>query len=67
MLTDLRSISDIGRITERLVEALEAPERMNRLREAARRTAVEKFDLKRVLLPRWLALFEDLIVGRRPT
>jgi hypothetical protein len=27
---------------------------------------VEQFDLKRVLLPRWTALFDDLIKGRRP-
>jgi hypothetical protein len=36
------------------------------LRSAARRTAVKHYDLKKVLLPRWTALFDDLINGRRP-
>jgi hypothetical protein len=39
---------------------------MKPLRDAARATAVEKFDLKSVLLPRWLTLFDDLIHHRRP-
>jgi hypothetical protein len=36
------------------------------LRQGARETAVQQFDLKRALLPRWMALFEDLVNGRRP-
>jgi hypothetical protein len=31
-----------------------------------RATAVGQFDLKRLLLPRWNALFDDLIAGRPP-
>ena len=53
-------------IASRIESALEHPERMQPLRDAARRTAVERFDLKKVLLPRWNALFSDLINGRRP-
>jgi glycosyltransferase involved in cell wall biosynthesis len=46
--------------------ALANPEKLAPMRRAARATAVEQFDLKRVLLPRWIALFDDLIAGRRP-
>jgi glycosyltransferase involved in cell wall biosynthesis len=55
---------------EQLASCIEAalanPEKLAPLRRAARATAVEQFDLKRVLLPRWIALFDDLIAGRRP-
>jgi len=54
------------KLANRIEAALDAPEHMRTLREAARRTAVTGFDLKRVLLPRWNALFDDLISGRRP-
>jgi hypothetical protein len=39
---------------------------MERIRAAARATAIKHFDLKNVLLPRWLRLFDDLINRRRP-
>ncbi len=53
-------------LAQRIEAALAQPERMQELRDAARATAVEQFDLKRVLLPRWRMLFDDLIHGRRP-
>jgi glycosyltransferase involved in cell wall biosynthesis len=53
-------------LANRIESALEQPERMRVLRNAARRTAVKHFDLKSVLLPRWNALFSDLLNGRRP-
>jgi glycosyltransferase involved in cell wall biosynthesis len=53
-------------LAERILYALERPDEMQVLRNAARSTAVEHFDLKNVLLPRWDALFDDLIHGRRP-
>jgi glycosyltransferase involved in cell wall biosynthesis len=53
-------------LANRIETALERSEKMQNLRNAARRTAIEQFDLKKVLLPRWLKLFEDLIEGRRP-
>jgi glycosyltransferase involved in cell wall biosynthesis len=53
-------------LAERIQAALEQPEKMQRLRTAARNTALEQFDLKNVLLPRWLKLFDDLINGRKP-
>jgi glycosyltransferase involved in cell wall biosynthesis len=57
---------DTGKIVDRIEYALEQPERMQPLRDAARLTAVREFDLKTVLLPRWMSLFDDLINGRRP-
>jgi glycosyltransferase involved in cell wall biosynthesis len=53
-------------LADRIEEALEQPGKMQRLRAAARSTALEHFDLKNVLLPRWLKLFDDLIDGSRP-
>jgi len=53
-------------LAHRIEAALAAPEQMRALRKAARATALAQFDLKRLLLPRWQALFEDLISGRRP-
>jgi glycosyltransferase involved in cell wall biosynthesis len=53
-------------LADRIEEALEQPGKMQRLRAAARSTALERFDLKNVLLPRWLKLFDDLIDGSRP-
>jgi len=57
---------DSSALAARIDEALQQPQKMQRLRNAARATAVERFDLKRVVLPQWLALFEDLTQGRRP-
>ncbi|MGA2189914.1 MAG: glycosyltransferase family 4 protein [Steroidobacteraceae bacterium] len=53
-------------LANRIEAALEQRDRMQAIREAARATAVEKYDLKRVLLPKWMALFDDLIHNRRP-
>jgi glycosyltransferase involved in cell wall biosynthesis len=53
-------------LANRIESALEQSEEMQVLRAGARRTAVESFDLKKVLLPRWLKLFDDLVNGRRP-
>jgi glycosyltransferase involved in cell wall biosynthesis len=53
-------------LANRIEAALDQPERMQTLRNAARAAAVKQFDLQRVLLPRWNALFDALINGRRP-
>jgi glycosyltransferase involved in cell wall biosynthesis len=53
-------------LANRIEAALAEPDNMQALRRAARATAVAQFDLKRLLLPRWIALFDDLIAGRRP-
>jgi glycosyltransferase involved in cell wall biosynthesis len=55
------------KLANRIEAALDQPEQMRALRKAARATALSQFDLKRLLLPRWSALFEDLLNGRRPT
>jgi glycosyltransferase involved in cell wall biosynthesis len=51
-------------LATRIETALEHPEDMQTLRSAARRTAMKYNDLKKVLLPHWTALFDDLINGR---
>jgi glycosyltransferase involved in cell wall biosynthesis len=54
------------KLANRIEAALAEPEKLQPLRKAARATAVQHFDLKRLVLPRWLALFDDLAHGRRP-
>jgi glycosyltransferase involved in cell wall biosynthesis len=53
-------------LADRIEAVLAQRADLEHIRAAARGTAVELFDLKRVLLPRWDALFDDLIAGRRP-
>jgi glycosyltransferase involved in cell wall biosynthesis len=53
-------------LAKRIETALDQSGPMQALRKAARATAVKRFDLKRLLLPRWSALFDDLVSGRRP-
>ncbi|MFI4869972.1 MAG: glycosyltransferase, partial [Steroidobacterales bacterium] len=52
-------------LAHRIEAALDEPEQMKALRQAARTTALTQFDLKRLMLPRWNALFDDLINRRR--
>jgi len=54
-------------LAARIEEALEHPRRMREIREGARRTAVELFDLRRSLIPRWEELLNGLMAspGRR--
>lgn len=54
------------KLANRIETALEQRRELEPLRKEARATAVEQFDLNRVLLPRWMGLFEDLVNGRRP-
>jgi glycosyltransferase involved in cell wall biosynthesis len=58
---------DHAQLAECIELALNVPERMSDLRAAARATAEAQFDLNRILLPRWLSLFDDLIARRRPS
>ena len=53
-------------LANRIEGALEQRRELENLRQGARATAVEQFDLNSLLLPRWTALFDDLIQGRRP-
>jgi glycosyltransferase involved in cell wall biosynthesis len=56
----------VERIAERVVEALEHPDRLQGLREAARAAAIRDFDLERCILPQWVELIEVLAAGGRP-
>lgn len=53
-------------LADRIDEVFEHPDRMQALRDQARRTAVETYDLRTVTLPRFLTLIADLIAGRTP-
>jgi glycosyltransferase involved in cell wall biosynthesis len=48
-------------LAEKIAAALERPRDMQPLREAARRTAVERYDLARVCLPQQLSLIEEVM------
>lgn len=62
-LVDFLDPSDLCR---RLDEVLDHPDRMQVVRDAARQTIVERFDLRTVALPRHLALIEAVVSGRDP-
>jgi glycosyltransferase involved in cell wall biosynthesis len=53
-------------IADRVDEILDHPTRMQHLRDAARQTAVSKYDFKTALLPCWLSLMDDLMNARKP-
>lgn len=53
-------------LADRIDAVLDHPDRMQALRDEARRQAIAKFDLKRRQLPRWERLIGDLREGRRP-
>jgi glycosyltransferase involved in cell wall biosynthesis len=55
-----------AQIAERIDEVLDHPDRMAALRAAARRTIVERYDLKRVCLPQFSELINRLLAGERP-
>ncbi|MBL6457684.1 glycosyltransferase family 4 protein [Belnapia sp. T6] len=53
-------------VADAVVRALADPAAHAPLREAARRTAVERYDLKDVCLPQHLAMIEAVAAGQRP-
>jgi glycosyltransferase involved in cell wall biosynthesis len=55
-----------GAIADRIDEVLDHPDRMQALRDAARQTIIERYDLRRVCLPRLAGLIERLVAGERP-
>ena len=57
---------DGAALTDRVDEALDHPDGMQDLRDRARRTVVDGYDLRTVTLPRHLALIDDLIARRTP-
>lgn len=52
-------------VADRVIEALRNPDRLQPMRQAARWTAISRYDLARCL-PRQLALMQDLAQGRTP-
>jgi glycosyltransferase involved in cell wall biosynthesis len=48
-------------LAEKVIDALASPERYRSMREAARRTVVDNYDLKRVCLPRQLWMLDRLM------
>ncbi|MEN9315184.1 MAG: hypothetical protein RIS35_1577 [Pseudomonadota bacterium] len=52
---------DRNGIADAVDRVFEHPDRMQALRDAARRTAVERYDLKRICLPRQLEIIERLV------
>ena len=46
--------------------ALYSPKEMKKIRATARATTIQHFDLKKIILPKWNKLFDDLIHHRRP-
>ncbi|ALN73673.1 glycosyltransferase family 4 protein [Aureimonas sp. AU20] len=52
---------DVDAIAQRVTQALQDPERFRPLRAAARRTAVERYDLSRVCLPQHVGLLEEML------
>lgn len=53
-------------LARRIEAALENRHDLQPLRSSARATALELFDLKRRIIPRWKQLFDDLLNGRQP-
>jgi hypothetical protein len=54
-------------IADRVDEVLDHPDRMRKMRQAARKTGVEGFDFKRCQLPQWKRLLRQLIDGETPS
>jgi len=53
-------------IADRIDEVLDHSDRMASIRDSARRTILERYDLKNVCLPAQLKLIDDLLQGRTP-
>ncbi len=56
----------VKKLANRIESALEQRRELATIRQAARATAVERFDLNGLLLPRWLELLDALATGRTP-
>lgn len=62
LIADFHSPLDVA---DRVEAVLEDPDRMQSLREAARRTVVQRYDLRSVCLPTQLRIIDD-VLNRRP-
>jgi glycosyltransferase involved in cell wall biosynthesis len=64
LLVDFFSTEEIA---DRVDEVLDHPDRMQKMRLAARKSAIEGFDFKRCQLPHWKRLLRQLIDGETPS
>jgi len=53
-------------VADRVEEALAHQKKLEPLRQAARRTVIEKYDLRSICLPQLVALIETLAARRIP-
>jgi glycosyltransferase involved in cell wall biosynthesis len=53
-------------IADAVTAVLSHPDRMAGMRQAARQTAIDGYDVRTKCLPQTVKLFEDLVAGRRP-
>lgn len=53
-------------LCDRIDQVLDHPDRMQKMRNAARRTVVEGYDLRKVTLPRQFALIQAMAEGKDP-
>jgi glycosyltransferase involved in cell wall biosynthesis len=53
-------------LAQTVVKVLNSPEKYQHLRDAARKTAIERYDLKSVCLPQQMKMINDLVNGRKP-
>jgi glycosyltransferase involved in cell wall biosynthesis len=63
LLVDFFSTSGI---VDRVSEVLDHPDRMQAMRDRARQTIVERYDLRTVCLPQYLKLIDTLVTGKTP-
>lgn len=54
---------DRDALAQRIVAALAKPKRLNRLRQQARADAIERWDLQRQVLPRWMETIRSLVLS----
>jgi glycosyltransferase involved in cell wall biosynthesis len=57
----LHDFFDTGALSQAMIDACRDPERYAPLRAAARRTVLDKFDQRRICLPAWLKVIEELL------
>ena len=55
---------DIDGLSNTVLRALAQPKKMKKLREAARKTIVQNYDLRKVCLPRQMQLVNDVVQGK---
>lgn len=53
-------------LAQTVVKVLNNPEKYQHLRDAARKTAIDRYDLKSVCLPQQMKMINDLVNGRKP-